>query len=145
MTTYVNPNIPYPEFGKFENIWTDTRLIDDLVTSATSMATGSLTIGDTSKSFGGGNNWNTNTAGLLMECFDNTEIAVHDNVTRIASFMYYTVGTNELVGTNPNAIKPAMEKLFSGNWKKGAIPELWDGKSAERIISNLLKIFSVDK
>ena len=42
MTTYVNPNIPYPEFGKFDNIWTDTRLIDDLVTSATSMATGAI-------------------------------------------------------------------------------------------------------
>ncbi len=42
MTTYVNPNIPYPEFGKFESIWTDTRLIDDLVTSATSMTTGAI-------------------------------------------------------------------------------------------------------
>jgi UDP-N-acetylglucosamine 2-epimerase (non-hydrolysing) len=48
------------------------------------------------------------------------------------------VGTNVLVGTNPKAIKPAMDKLFSGNWKKGAIPEKWDGKSAERIIMALL-------
>jgi UDP-N-acetylglucosamine 2-epimerase (non-hydrolysing) len=55
------------------------------------------------------------------------------------------VGTNELIGTNPKAIKPAMEKLFSGNWKKGSIPELWDGKSAERIVSILLKIFLIDK
>ena len=28
-----------------------------------------------------------------------------------------------LNGTNPKAIKPAMEKLFSGKWKKGNIPE----------------------
>lgn len=30
-----------------------------------------------------------------------------------------TIGTNELLGTNPKAIQPAMKKLLSGNWKKG--------------------------
>ena len=44
-----------------------------------------------------------------------------------------TVGTNELIGTDPAAIIPAMTKLMNGQWKKGAIPELWDGKTAERI------------
>ena len=48
-----------------------------------------------------------------------------------------TVGTNELIGTNPAAIKPALDKLFAGEWKKGAIPELWDGHTAERIIDIL--------
>jgi hypothetical protein len=33
--------------------------------------------------------WNGNTAGLLLECSVNTEIAVHDNGTRLASFMYH--------------------------------------------------------
>jgi UDP-N-acetylglucosamine 2-epimerase (non-hydrolysing) len=47
------------------------------------------------------------------------------------------VGTNELIGTNPNAIKPALEKLFAGEWKKGAIPELWDGNTAKRIVAIL--------
>ena len=47
------------------------------------------------------------------------------------------LGTNELIGTNPNAIKPALEKLFAGEWKKGAIPELWDGNTAKRIVSIL--------
>jgi UDP-N-acetylglucosamine 2-epimerase (non-hydrolysing) len=46
-----------------------------------------------------------------------------------------TIGTNELIGTDPKAIKPAMEKLFSGNWKMGSIPELWDGNTAKRIVS----------
>lgn len=50
------------------------------------------------------------------------------------------IGSNELIGTDPNAIKPAMEKLFSGNWKKGSIPELWDGKTAERIVEILTKL-----
>ena len=50
------------------------------------------------------------------------------------------IGTNELIGTDPKAIKPAMDKLFAGNWKNGTIPELWDGKTAERIVSILTKI-----
>lgn len=51
-----------------------------------------------------------------------------------------TLGTNELLGTNPKAIKPALEKLFLDQWKKGTIPELWDGKTAERIVDTLLRI-----
>jgi UDP-N-acetylglucosamine 2-epimerase (non-hydrolysing) len=50
-----------------------------------------------------------------------------------------TMGTNELLGTNPASIKPAMEKLLSGKWKKGKIPPLWDGKTSERIVEVLLK------
>jgi UDP-N-acetylglucosamine 2-epimerase (non-hydrolysing) len=53
------------------------------------------------------------------------------------------IGTNELIGTDPRGIKPAMETLFAGNWKKGTIPELWDGKTAERIVSVLLKLKSI--
>lgn len=45
-----------------------------------------------------------------------------------------TMGTNELIGTNPGNIRPAMDKLFAGKWKKGSIPEKWDGKAADRII-----------
>jgi len=47
------------------------------------------------------------------------------------------IGTNELLGTNPKAIQPALEILFNNQWKKGSIPEKWDGKAAERIV-NLL-------
>jgi UDP-N-acetylglucosamine 2-epimerase (non-hydrolysing) len=46
-----------------------------------------------------------------------------------------TMGTNELLGTNPDAIAQAMARLLSGNWKKGTTPPLWDGQSAERIIN----------
>lgn len=51
-----------------------------------------------------------------------------------------SIGTNELVGTDPSAIKPALDVLFSGKWKKGGIPELWDGKAAERIVNKLSQI-----
>jgi UDP-N-acetylglucosamine 2-epimerase (non-hydrolysing) len=48
-----------------------------------------------------------------------------------------TLGTNELLGTNLRAIKPAMERLFLGDWKAGGEIPLWDGKSAERIVEIL--------
>jgi UDP-N-acetylglucosamine 2-epimerase (non-hydrolysing) len=54
-----------------------------------------------------------------------------------------TTGTNELLGTHPSAIAPAFEKLLSGQWKKGAIPELWDGKTAVRIIQHIIHIFAL--
>jgi len=50
------------------------------------------------------------------------------------------LGTNELIGTNLPAIYPAFEKLFTGQWKKGTIPPLWDGKAAERIVDILLQL-----
>ncbi len=52
-----------------------------------------------------------------------------------------TQGTNELIGTNPKAIAPAMEKLFNGSWKTGTIPELWDGKTGQRIVDELIKLY----
>lgn len=47
-------------------------------------------------------------------------------------------GTNELIGTNPEAIKPALEKLFAGKWKTGSIPEKWDGNAGERIVDIII-------
>ena len=51
-----------------------------------------------------------------------------------------TMGTNELLGTNPDAIAPAMQTLLSGQWKKGNIPPLWDGHTAERIIDIIAQL-----
>ena len=61
-------------------------------------------------------------------------ITLRDNTERPETC---TVGTNELIGTKPEAIKPAMDKLFAGQWKKGSIPDLWDGRAAERIVKIL--------
>jgi UDP-N-acetylglucosamine 2-epimerase (non-hydrolysing) len=47
------------------------------------------------------------------------------------------IGTNELVGTNPARLKPAIDRLFNGEWKKGAVPEKWDGRTGERIVAVL--------
>ena len=62
-------------------------------------------------------------------------ITLRDNTERPETC---TVGTNMLIGTKPEAIKPALDKLFAGEWKQGAIPALWDGHTAERIIEILL-------
>ncbi len=48
-----------------------------------------------------------------------------------------TIGTNELVGTDPAKLAPYLERLFAGGWKKAAIPPLWDGSAGERIVNHL--------
>ena len=51
-----------------------------------------------------------------------------------------TIGTNELLGTSLENIEPAMKILFAGNWKKGSVPHLWDGKCSQRIVNILKKL-----
>jgi UDP-N-acetylglucosamine 2-epimerase (non-hydrolysing) len=53
-----------------------------------------------------------------------------------------TVGTNELIGTDPKNLPPAFDRLFNGQWKKGAIPVLWDGKTGERIVTILDQLYN---
>ena len=64
-------------------------------------------------------------------------ITLRDNTERPETC---TVGTNELIGTNPAAVKPALDRLYAGEWKKGAIPELWDGHAADRIVEILANL-----
>jgi UDP-N-acetylglucosamine 2-epimerase (non-hydrolysing) len=52
------------------------------------------------------------------------------------------IGTNELLGTNPAAIGPAFARLFAGAWKRGSIPDRWDGRSGARIVDALEHIMS---
>ena len=48
------------------------------------------------------------------------------------------VGTNVLVGEDAEQLALAVETLVGGRWKQGNIPDRWDGRSAERIVSILL-------
>ena len=50
------------------------------------------------------------------------------------------VGTNELIGTDPAKLAPALARLMAGQWKKGAIPQMWDGKAAVRIVAELERL-----
>lgn len=66
-------------------------------------------------------------------------LTLRDNTERPETV---TIGTNELIGTNPANLGPALEKLRNGQWKKGAIPEKWDGNAAARIVLELERLLS---
>lgn len=51
------------------------------------------------------------------------------------------IGTNELIGSSPEMITEWIGKLVDGKWKKGSVPEFWDGKTSERIIFKLLELY----
>ena len=71
---------------------------DSYATKEGYMAAGSLNIGSVGANFGGGTSgWTTNTAGLMLECADNTEIAVHDSGERVASLMYFQGGSTNTI------------------------------------------------
>ncbi|MCX7551344.1 non-hydrolyzing UDP-N-acetylglucosamine 2-epimerase [Xanthomarina sp. F2636L] len=53
------------------------------------------------------------------------------------------IGTNVLVGNDFEKISEAFNKLYSGSWKQGQVPKLWDGKSALRIVSHLIEIYQL--
>lgn len=65
-------------------------------------------------------------------------MTLRDNTERPETI---AMGTNELLGVNPKAIKPAMDKLFQGKWKSGSIPEKWDGSTGERIVKIITELY----
>lgn len=52
------------------------------------------------------------------------------------------IGTNELIGTDPARLGPALDRLFAGEWKRGSVPELWDGRAGERIVAQLERLLT---
>jgi len=44
------------------------------------------------------------------------------------------IGSNQIVGTDPEKILAAYHNAMSGNWREPRIPPLWDGKAAQRIV-----------
>jgi UDP-N-acetylglucosamine 2-epimerase (non-hydrolysing) len=83
----------------------------------------------------------TDSGGITEECtvMGVPCMTLRDNTERPETV---TLGTNELLGTNPAALKPALDKLFAGKWKVGSIPELWDGKASDRIVDALEHLMS---
>jgi UDP-N-acetylglucosamine 2-epimerase (non-hydrolysing) len=52
-----------------------------------------------------------------------------------------TLGTNVLVGDDMVKFEQYLHDIIAGNWKKGVIPDLWDGKSANRIVEKLQHLY----
>ncbi|MCS6973859.1 MAG: UDP-N-acetylglucosamine 2-epimerase (non-hydrolyzing) [Cyclobacteriaceae bacterium] len=51
-----------------------------------------------------------------------------------------SIGTNEVIGDDSEKLCHALQLIISGKWKKGSIPELWDGRAAERIVNILSQL-----
>ena len=49
-----------------------------------------------------------------------------------------SVGSNVLVGEDPEKLRAAVAQMVAGNWKKSALPDRWDGRTADRILQILL-------
>jgi UDP-N-acetylglucosamine 2-epimerase (non-hydrolysing) len=50
-------------------------------------------------------------------------------------------GTNTLVGINPMRLYQEIQHILHGNAKRGQIPSLWDGQTAERIVHIIKALF----
>lgn len=50
-------------------------------------------------------------------------------------------GTNRLVGSSKSAIIEQADRVLAGDWQADRVPELWDGRAAERIRQVVLDVF----
>ncbi|MBU0985234.1 MAG: UDP-N-acetylglucosamine 2-epimerase (non-hydrolyzing) [candidate division Zixibacteria bacterium] len=64
-------------------------------------------------------------------------VTMRENTERPATV---DLGTNVICGTDPAAITAAVDSVFAGKGKKGRIPDLWDGHTAERIVAILHEV-----
>ncbi|MCC6784895.1 MAG: UDP-N-acetylglucosamine 2-epimerase (non-hydrolyzing) [Planctomycetes bacterium] len=58
-------------------------------------------------------------------------ITLRDNTERPVTC---EIGTNQLVGNDPQRVLGAYRKVLSGEAGHGSVPPLWDGRAAERIV-----------
>lgn len=66
-------------------------------------------------------------------------LTLRDNTERPETI---EVGSNELIGTDPARLGPALDRLFAGQWKQGRVPPLWDGRTGERIVAQLERLLA---
>jgi len=43
------------------------------------------------------------------------------------------IGTNRVIGSEPGRVVAEVDRILAGDAPRGAIPLLWDGRTAERI------------
>ena len=90
--------------------------------------------------------WLTSHArGIITDSGNVAEEATFNHVPCITLNSYtehqetVTIGSNVLVGEDPQKLREALALMAAGKWKESALPDRWDGRTAERIVSILLK------
>lgn len=82
--------------------------------------------------------------GVITDSGNVAEEATFNNVPCITLNSYtehqetVTIGSNVLVGEDPVKLRDALNQLKAGTWKKSALPDRWDGRTAERIVQIIL-------
>ncbi len=82
-------------------------------------------------------------AGIITDSGNVAEEATFNQVPCITLNSYtehietVKIGTNVLVGEDAQQLASAVLDMVNGNWKKAAIPDRWDGRTAERILQIL--------
>ena len=82
----------------------------------------------------------THALGIITDSGNVAEEATFNGVPCITLNSYtehqetVTVGTNVLVGEDPGRLREAVGQMAAGQWKRGALPDRWDGRTAERIV-----------
>jgi len=52
------------------------------------------------------------------------------------------LGTNELIGEDLDKLTKYLRIIIDDEWKRGTVPQLWDGHTSERIVEALISIYS---
>ena len=84
-------------------------------------------------------------AGVITDSGNVAEEATFNGVPCITLNNYtehqetVSVGSNVLVGEDADKLGEAVKNMVSGEWKKCALPDRWDGRTAERILQILLQ------
>lgn len=86
----------------------------------------------------------SNALGIITDSGNVAEEATFNSVPCITLNNYtehqetVTVGSNILVGEDADKLREAVSLMVKGEWKKCALPDRWDGRTAERIVQILI-------
>ncbi|MBQ2060241.1 MAG: UDP-N-acetylglucosamine 2-epimerase, partial [Prevotella sp.] len=89
-----------------------------------------------------------NARGVVTDSGNVAEEATFNSVPCITLNSYtehietVKVGTNVLVGEDAERLCEAVGDMVCGNWKPSAIPDRWDGRTAERIVQTICNVLS---
>ena len=87
-----------------------------------------------------------NARGIITDSGNVAEEATFNGVPCITLNSYtehietVKIGTNELVGEDAALLGEMTAKMVRGEWKESALPDRWDGRTAERIVQILMEI-----